>query len=104
MLYKIAIHVPQSHVETVKEAAFAAGAGRQGGYEHCAFQLSGEGQFRPLAGSQPYSGRHHELSRVQESRVAMLCVAQHINEAVAAIRAARRYEEAAIDVWRLESF
>jgi len=104
MLYKIAIHVPQSHVEAVKEAAFAAGAGRQGGYEHCAFQWLGEGQFRPLAGSQPYSGRHHELSRVQECRVEMICVAQHIQEAVAAIRAAHPYEEAAIDVWRLESF
>lgn len=102
--YKIAIHVPASHVEAVKEAAFAAGAGRQGDYEHCAFQWQGEGQFRPLPGSQPYSGKHNELSRVAEFRVEMICEPAVVKEAVAAIRAAHPYEEAAIDVWRLESF
>lgn len=103
-LYKIAIHVPPSHVEAVKEAAFAAGAGRQGDYEHCAFQWLGEGQFRPLPGSQPFSGRHNELSKVPEYRVEIICVAEYIAAAVAAIRAAHPYEEAAIDVWRLEAF
>lgn len=103
-LYKIAIHVPESHVEAVKQAAFDAGAGRQGNYEHCAFQWRGEGQFRPLAGSQPYSGEQDKLSRVTEYRVEMICQAAHIQAAVQAIRKAHPYEEAAIDVWRLERF
>jgi len=103
VLYKIAIHVPESHVEQVKQAAFDAGAGRQGKYEHCAFQWLGEGQFKPLAGSNPYSGEHNRLSRVAEYRVEMICQASYIKAAVAAIRDAHPYEEAAIDVWRLES-
>src|SRR5690625_1655295 len=82
ILYKIAIHVPESHVEAVKQAAFDAGAGRQGNYEHCAFQWRGEGQFRPLAGSQPYSGEQDKLSRVTEYRVEMICQAAHIQAAV----------------------
>lgn len=104
MLYKIAIHVPESHVEQVKEAAFAAGAGRQGDYEHCAFQWLGQGQFRPLAGSQPFIGEQDSLTTVTEYRVEMICQPEYIKEAVAAIRKAHPYEEAAIDVWRLESF
>lgn len=104
MLYKIAIHVPESHMEQVKEAAFAAGAGRQGDYEHCAFQWLGQGQFRPLAGSQPFIGEQDSLTTVTEYRVEMICQPEHIKQAVAAIRKAHPYEEAAIDVWRLESF
>lgn len=104
MLYKIVIHVPENYVEAVKQAAFDAGAGRQGDYEHCAFQWLGEGQFRPLPGSNPYSGEQGELSRVAEYRVEMICQAEHIKQAVAAIRQVHPYEEPAIDVWRLESF
>lgn len=104
VLYKIAIHVPEEHVEAVKQAAFEAGAGRQGDYEHCAFQWLGEGQFRPLVGSSPYSGELNKLSRVAEYRVEMICEAEFIKQAVAAIRQAHPYETPAIDVWRLESF
>jgi hypothetical protein len=103
-MYKLVFFVPASHLEAVKQAVFAAGAGRIGDYEHCAWQVLGEGQFRPLAGSNPFIGRQHVLETVAEYRVELVCAAPHIAAAVAALRAAHPYEEPAFDVTRLEVF
>jgi len=103
-MYKLVFFVPESHVESVKSAVFAAGAGRIGDYEHCAWQVLGEGQFRPLQGSNPFIGSQDVLERVPEYRVELVCADEHIAGAVAALRAAHPYEEPAFDVTRLEDF
>lgn len=100
-MYKIVFFVPDSHLEVVKSAVFAAGAGRIGNYEHCCWQLAGQGQFRPLAGSQAFIGNLGELTKVMEYRVEMVCADECIQAAVAALRAAHPYEEPAFDVWQL---
>ena len=87
-MYKLVFFVPASHLEAVKQAVFAAGAGRIGDYEHCAWQVLGEGQFRPLAGSTPFIGRQDALEIVAEYRVELVCAAPHIAAAVSALRAA----------------
>ncbi|MEG1629395.1 MAG: NGG1p interacting factor NIF3, partial [Pseudomonas sp.] len=43
-MYKLAFFVPPSHVEVVKAAVFAAGGGRIGDYDCCAWQVLGQGQ------------------------------------------------------------
>lgn len=103
-MYKLAFFVPLPQLEQVKEAVFAAGAGRIGNYEACCWQVAGTGQFRPTAGAQPFIGRVHETSRVEEYRVEMVCADEHIQAAVNALREAHPYEEPAFDVWRLEIF
>ncbi len=102
-LYKMAFFVPESHVETVKQAVFAAGAGRIGDYDACCWQTLGQGQFRPLPGSQPFIGQTHRIECVPEYKVEMVCSGSHIKAALAALRTAHPYEEPAIDVWALES-
>ena len=42
-MYQIIFYVPATHVEQVKNAMFAAGAGNIGAYSHCAWQTLGEG-------------------------------------------------------------
>ena len=44
-MYKLCFYVPVSHVEQVKEAVFAAGAGSVGDYRRCCWQVLGQGQF-----------------------------------------------------------
>ena len=100
-MYKLVFFVPDSHLESVKSAVFAAGAGHIGNYDQCCWQVSGQGQFRPLPGAAPYLGQHAQLETVQEYRVEMVCADVCIREAIAALRAAHPYEEPAIDVWRL---
>lgn len=103
-MYKLVFFVPDEFAEQVKEAIFATGAGQIGNYADCCWQTSGSGQFRPLAGSDPFIGRCGETERVNELRIEMVCEDDLIRAAVAALRKAHPYEEPAYDVWRLESF
>ena len=103
-MYKIVFFVPESHLEHVKTAVFNAGAGHIGQYDQCCWQVAGIGQFRPLAGSNPYTGEVGKLEQVTEYRVELVCEDSLIKSAIKALRSAHPYEEPAIDVWRLEDF
>ncbi|WP_298844554.1 NGG1p interacting factor NIF3 [uncultured Salinicola sp.] len=102
-MYKLAFFVPESHLESVKSAVFASGAGRIGAYEACCFQVRGEGQFRPLAGATPHIGKTGALEKVEEYRVELVCEDHRIRAAIAALVDAHPYEEPAYDVWPLSS-
>jgi len=101
-MYKLVVFIPESHVESVKKALFATGAGRIGDYDSCAWQTLGEGQFRPLEGSQPFLGQRGAVERVSEYRVEMVCPDERVDDALRALRRAHPYEEPAFDLWRLE--
>lgn len=100
-MYKLVFFVPDSHLEQVKTAVFSAGAGRLGNYDHCCWQVLGQGQFRPLADAHPYIGKPHQLETLPEYRVEMVCADEFIAAAVSALRVTHPYEEPAFDVWRL---
>lgn len=102
-MYKLCFYVPESHLESVKQAVFEAGAGAIGEYRDCCWQVKGQGQFRPMAGSQPFLGEQGVLERVEEYRVEMVCADDRIRQAVAALRCAHPYEEPAFDCWLLAS-
>nr|WP_255771513.1 YqfO family protein [Microbulbifer guangxiensis] len=89
-------------MEEVKQALFAAGAGRIGDYDSCCFQVAGTGQFRPLEGSQPFIGQTGKVEQVAEYRVEMVCADALVDGALAAMREAHPYEEPAFDLWKLD--
>lgn len=101
-MYKFAFFVPESHLEPVKNAVFATGAGKIGHYDHCCWQVKGQGQFRPREGSHPHLGQQDQLERVEEYRVELVCEDRLIKQAIAAMKLAHPYEEPAYDVFRLE--
>ena len=103
-VYKLAFFVPDSHVEVVKDAVFAAGGGRIGDYDHCAWQVLGTGQFRPLDGSQPFIGEAGRVERVEEWKVELVVGDELIRGVVGALKASHPYETPAYEVWRLEDF
>ncbi|MFT5594635.1 MAG: hypothetical protein ACI8SR_003027 [Oceanicoccus sp.] len=72
-MYRINVYVPQDHAEVVKLAMFAAGAGRIGLYEHCCWQTIGQGQFKPLSGSNAFIGVVDKLEQVAELKIEMVC-------------------------------
>lgn len=100
-MHKLVFFVPESHLEAVKSAVFAAGAGRIGNYDSCCWQTLGQGQFRPLPNSSPFLGQRDELTQLNEYRVEMVCADEHVVAAIAALRQAHPYEEPAFDAWRL---
>jgi hypothetical protein len=101
-MYKLCYFVPESHLEETKTALFEAGAGRIGDYDSCAWQCLGQGQFRPLDGSQPFLGQSGQLETVSECRVELVCEDSLIRAAIAALKLAHPYEEPAYDVFRME--
>ncbi|QCI14379.1 NGG1p interacting factor NIF3 [Pseudomonas putida] len=103
-MYKLAFFVPASHVDVVKEAVFAAGGGRIGDYDHCAWQTLGQGQFRPLDGSQPFIGQAGQVEVVEEWKVELVVADDLITQVVAALKQSHPYETPAYEVWRLAEF
>ncbi|MDF9616446.1 NGG1p interacting factor NIF3 [Pseudomonas entomophila] len=100
-MYKLAFFVPDSHVEVVKAAVFAAGGGRIGDYDHCAWQTLGQGQFRPLHGSQPYLGQAGQVEVVEEWKVELVVADELIAQVIAALKHSHPYETPAYEVWQL---
>lgn len=103
-MYKICFFVPEDHAEQAKAAVFEAGGGKIGDYDCCAWQTLGEGQFRPLDGSQPFLGQQGEIERVPEFRVELVCEDHVIQAVVTALKAGHPYEEPAYEVYRMEDF
>jgi len=102
-LSKIEFYVPESHLELVKNAMFEAGAGKVGQYDCCAWQTPGQGQYRPLAGSNPFLGTEGDIEQVDEYKVEMVVAAELIDQVVTAMKAAHPYEEVAYCVIRTEA-
>lgn len=100
-MYKLAFFVPAEQLETVKAAVFAAGGGRIGAYDCCAWQTLGQGQFRPLPGSQPFVGQTGRVEQVQEWKVELVVADALIEAVVAALKRSHPYETPAYEVWRL---
>lgn len=102
VLYKIAVYVPEGSASAVERAMHDAGAGHMGNYDRCAFAVKGEGAFRPLGGSNPFTGEVDILSRVREVKLEMV-VPSHLKAAVEkSVRDAHPYEEPAIDIYNID--
>ncbi|MFM1897020.1 MAG: hypothetical protein RLZZ385_2094 [Pseudomonadota bacterium] len=101
-LYRIEFYVPPSHLEAVKNAIFATGAGRVGDYDCCAWQTLGQGQYRPLEGARPFAGQSGRIETVEEYKVELVCKGSMVSAAVAALRASHPYEEPAFAVLLLQ--
>ena len=97
-MLKLTFFVPESHLEPVKQAIFAAGGGRLGDYDSCCWQCPGQGQFRPLAGADPFLGKTGTLETVNEYRVELVCEEALIRDVIAALKLSHPYEEPAYDV------
>lgn len=100
LVYRINVYVPESHLEPVKEALFKAGAGRVGDYDRCCWQTQGQGQFRPLEGSDPYAGEQGKIETVAEYKLELVCDEDHLIKAVQAMIEAHPYETPAYDVYQ----
>jgi hypothetical protein len=98
-LDKLVVFVPTADAAMVIDALAAAGAGRLGDYERCAWSSEGTGTFRPLAGAHPTLGRVGEVEQVPEARVEMVLASRLRGQVVAALRAAHPYEEPAFDLF-----
>ena len=98
---KLVVFVPAEALETVRDAVFAAGAGRIGDYERCSWYAEGTGTFRGLPGAAPAVGEAGRDERVAELRLETVFPEERQADVIAALRRAHPYEEPAFDVYGL---
>ena len=96
-MLKLIYYVPESHLETTKTAIFAAGAGGIGNYEHCAWQVLGTGQFKPVQGAHPFIGELDLLEQIPEWRVETIVPEDKVKKVTKALKASHPYEEPAFE-------
>jgi hypothetical protein len=95
---KLVVFVPPDALEAVRDALFAAGAGRIGDYERCCWYTDGTGTFLAREGAEPTIGRVGREEHVSEVRLETVYADDAHEAVVAALRRAHPYEEPAFDV------
>jgi hypothetical protein len=98
---KLVVFVPAAALESVCEALFAAGAGRIGRYEHCAWYTEGTGTFLAGEGARPSIGEVGREQRVAEYRLETVYPTEREAEVVRALRESHPYEEPAFEIYEL---
>jgi hypothetical protein len=98
---KLVVFVPPDALEAVRDAVFAAGAGRIGEYERCSWYTEGTGTFYGGESTEPSVGEKGREERVPELRLETVFPDERADEVIAALRAAHPYEEPAFDVYAL---
>jgi hypothetical protein len=100
---KLVVFVPAASLDAVRNAVFAAGAGRIGEYERCSWYAEGTGTFFGGDETSPAIGEAGREERVPEVRLETVYPDDAHDRVVAAVRAAHPYEEPAFDVYQLVS-
>jgi putative NIF3 family GTP cyclohydrolase 1 type 2 len=98
---KLTVYVPQAHAQRLVDALSAAGAGRLGDYDRCAYLVDGTGTFRPGPGATPAIGRVGQVVTVTETRIEMVAPRRLRPAVTSALLAQHPYEEPAWDVVEL---
>ena len=98
---KLVVFVPAEALDAVRDAVFAAGAGRIGDYERCSWYAAGTGTFLGGEGSSPVIGERGQEERVPELRLETVYPLEREAEVVRALREAHPYEEPAFDLYPL---
>ena len=98
---KLIVFVPPDALDGVRDALFAAGAGRIGRYERCSWYAEGTGTFLGGEGTEPTVGERGQEERVRELRLETVYPEGRHDAVIAALRDAHPYEEPAFDVYPL---
>ena len=98
---KLVVFVPREALDTVRDAVFAAGAGRIGDYERCSWYTEGTGTFLGGEATSPTVGERGREERVPELRLETVYPAEREEAVVRALREAHPYEEPAFDLYPL---
>ena len=102
-LKQLSVYVPKDFSENVKNAMFKAGAGNIGFYDECSFSISGNGTFRPMEGSNPFSGTQNIRENAEEDLISVIFESYKQNAILSAMKSVHPYEEVAYQIYQLEN-
>ena len=102
-LLKLVTYVPETHLDTVRNAIFSAGAGTIGNYDNCGFVSHGTGSFRGGEGTRPFVGEKGKLHFQTEMRFETVLLSHLKNKVIKALIDNHPYEEVAYDIYLMEN-
>lgn len=102
-LRKIVTYCPESHAEIVRNALFEGGSGEIGNYDHCSFNVLGEGTFRAGENSNPFVGEKNKDHVEKEIRIESIFLDFNESKIIENLLQAHPYEEVAYDIYKLEN-
>ena len=102
-LLKLVTFIPEDHLDNVREAVFAAGAGEIGKYDKCSFSAEGTGTFRGGEEANPYVGEKGEFHFEKEARFETILPRHLKDRVINALLKAHPYEEVAYDLYLVEN-
>lgn len=90
--YQISVCAPPDSSQKVLFAMLEAGAGIVGNYSDCGTFYPISGQYKPLAGSQPFIGEIDSIEKSEEVKIEVHCYAHSLSKVIAALCQAHPYE------------
>ncbi len=103
LLRKLYSFVPHSHLNQVRDALFAAGAGQIGNYSECSFTVTGTGTFKAGEGTDPFVGQQGQRHEEPETKFELIYPAYRDPAVIHALKANHPYEEVAFDIIELKN-
>ena len=95
---KLEIFIPETHLAVLQQTLRELDAGHIGNYDCCLSYSHVFSTWRPLQGTNPYSGEHGKISQEHELKVELTCNLEDINNIISAVKAVHPYEEPVINV------
>ena len=102
-LSKLTVFVPKADSEKLLESLHKAGAGQIGNYNHCSFQISGQGTFVPNEKAKPSIGQSGKMERVEETRLEVILPSHVEAHVISAMKNAHPYEEVAYYLQKVQN-
>ena len=101
LLRKLVTFCPVNKADAVRNALFAAGAGKIGNYNECSFNVEGTGTFKAGENTNPYVGKKNQLHKEKEERIEVIYPVGVENKVIQGLLTSHPYEEVAYDIYCL---
>jgi dinuclear metal center YbgI/SA1388 family protein len=102
-IQKLITYTTHENAEKVRNALFAAGAGRIGNYENCSFNSIGKTTFQGNEDSNPVVGKKFEFVENDEIKIEVTFEKHLQNHILQALFVNHVYEEVAYEIYNLEN-
>lgn len=102
-IQKLVTFAPTENAEAVRNALFAAGAGRIGNYENCSFNSQGVGTYQGNAESNPAVGQKHEFVSAGETKIEVTFEKHLQSRVLKSLFENHPYEEVAYEIYELKN-
>ena len=98
IIKKLTTYVPSKNADEVRKSLFKAGAGNIGNYDHCSFNILGEGTYRGNENSNPTLGEKGKNHTEKEIQISVVFESKNEANIIKALYKNHPYEEVAFEI------